>query len=298
MRITTIVARSSVLALTLALSVMTLPQPAAAHHVIGVTITPTNVDSVAHSANITVTESTTGISGTIHVGAGVAWGDAVTSFHNWTMTTVGPPNVYRVALSHTYPDLSTRTITAVGDCCNASFITPTATHKIDFGCSDTPMGGCHAAGASKIDYKNNLTDDTKDKLSWKWSKGDLTPAVDLGNPTTSTQYFVCLYAPTPIFRAVVPSGANWRIASAGAAFKYKDKTGAAGGITAITVKSGGSGKSQVQVKGAGLNLEDPAMPLTQPVLVQLQNSAGKCWEHAFTSPELTNTIVEFSDKEP
>src|SRR5262249_41135223 len=77
MRFSTCLARHSRLALVLALWVIAWwPQPAVAHHVIGVTITPTNVDSVAHSANVNVTESTTG-TGSVHVGVGVAWGDAV-----------------------------------------------------------------------------------------------------------------------------------------------------------------------------------------------------------------------------
>ena len=64
------------------------------------------------------------------------------------------------------------------------------------------------------------------------------------------------------------------------------------------LKGNQSAVPQVQVKGKGLNLEDPAMPLTQPVTAQLQNSDGNCWGYQFSSPETKNTLEQFKDKEP
>jgi hypothetical protein len=287
--------RSAVLALAV-LSAFAVQRPrlAGAHHVIGVTVTPTSINSVTGSVNVNVTESTTG-TGSVHSAVGIHWGDAVTSGHAWTSTQIGPPNKYKVSLSHIYPDLTTRTILAVGDCCNASFVTPTDTTVIDFGCSDAPMFGCHAAGASSLQFKNNTTDDTKDKVKWKWSKGD-TSFASLDDPTSTTQYFFCIYAPTLVLQAIVPSGASWSPAGT-TGFKYADKTGAAAGMAKISLKSGTGGKAKIQVAGAGTNLPDP-MPLTQPVDVQLQNSDGECWDHQFTSPEKKNTLEQFSDKEP
>ena len=93
----------------------------------------------------------------------------------------------------------------------------------------------------------------------------------------------------------LPSGPNFALNPAGI-LQYKDKTGAAGGITKIKVKPSAVGKGQVQVKGKGLNLDDPAMPLTQPVTAQLQNSDGQCWGHQFSSPEKKNTLEQFKDK--
>jgi hypothetical protein len=287
--------RSAVVALTiLSLGIVQRPQPAVAFHVIGVTVTPTSINSVTGSVNVNVTESTIG-SGSVHSAVNMHWGDAVTSGHAWTATSGVAPKQYKVSLSHTYPDLTTRTILAVGDCCNASFVTPTATTVIDFGCSDAPKFGCHAAGASSLQFKNNTTDDTKDKVKWKWSKGD-TSFASLDDPTSTTQYFFCIYAPGLVLQAIVPPGTAWSPAGT-TGFKYADKTGAAAGMTKISLKSGTGGKAKIQVGGAGTNLPDP-MPLTQPVDVQLQNSDGECWDHQFTSPEKKNTLEQFSDKEP
>ena len=274
--------------------------PAEAFHVKGITVTPTSVDSATRTVNVDVVESTVG-TGSAHTQANVQWGDGMTSFHAWTgnTTTVGGGKNFRVTgVAHVYPDLTDRTIKVFSDCCNASFLTATDTAVIQLGCSDAPKGGCRQAGNSLVAFKNNLTDDNKDSFQFKWLKGDATTFGALGDPTSSTQYFVCVYAPGLVFQSIVPAGAtNWSVNGGSTQYKYKDNTGANGGITNIKLKSGIATKAQVLVKGKGLNLDDP-LPLTQPVTVQVQNSDEECWEHAFTSPETKNDNKQFKDKEP
>jgi len=275
-------------------------QPAAAFHIRGIAITAVQKDSIAGSVDIDVVESSGTPFGT-NFAPNVLWGDGSTNYPPWTsnFTSTGAPglNFHKVSVSHMYPDLTTRTITVVSDCC--VYGSPAVdTVVIDFNCADTPMAGCRTAGKAQFQMKNNLSDDTKDLLKFKWGKGAETLLAALGDPTASTQYHVCTYAPGLVLEATIPADAvKWKVTGT-KGFSYADKTGAAGGITKLKLKAGAADKASVQVLGKGSDLDDPGMPLTQPVTVQVQNSIGECWEHAFTAPEKSNTSEKFFDKEP
>jgi hypothetical protein len=264
--------------------------PVQAFHVLGINIPFVSIDSGTRTVDIVVGESTVG-TGSIHSQALVKWGDGASSNKPWTQTdtTTSGHKLYFAFAAHVYPDLTDRTIQVFSDCCNASFVTLTATAPVQLGCADAPIGGCLAPTTAILQVKNNTTDDAKDQFQFKWLKGST------GSVTLGQQYFVCLYAPGLVFQAVVPTGFTM---TGSGILHYKDKTGAAGGMTNIKVKPSLVGKGQVLVKGKGANLDDPAMPLTQPVTVQVQNSAGQCWGHQFTSPETKNTLEQFKDKEP
>jgi hypothetical protein len=57
----------------------------------------------------------------------------------------------------------------------------------DPGLSFALRSGCRQATKSKLNYKGN-TNDLKDKLKWKWVKGNATTQAEFGNPTTSADY--------------------------------------------------------------------------------------------------------------
>lgn len=291
MVIRSIVIRASGFFAFLAVMFALSPQPAAAFHVQAIVVLPTSIDSITRTVTVNIGETTVG-SGTIHSQAIVQWGDAVTSNKPWTSTFGTSPKFYSVAgVSHIYPDLTDRTIKVTSDCCGG-FSPLTDTVAVRLGCADTPMGACNAtAGKAQLQIKNNAVD-SKDKLKFKWLKGT-EPA--FASPLGSTEYYLCIYAPGLVLQAIVPNITNWS-ATGTTGFKYDEATGAAGGLTKIKLKQG-TGKAKILVKGQGVNLDDP-LPLTQPVLVQLQNSTGQCWEHQFASPEIHNSAEQFKDKEP
>src|SRR5262249_10953255 len=70
----------------------------------------------------------------------------------------------------------------------------------------------------------------------------------------------------------------------GKGFKYSDKTGAAAGVTGITLKAGAAGQASVAVKGKGANLPVGSLPSTVPLPldVQLQRN-GECWATTFAA---------------
>lgn len=158
----------------------------------------------------------------------------------------------------------------------------------------SPRTNCLSALKSLLLIKNNATDDSKDKMIFKWIKGAATTVGDFGVPTGTTNYALCLYAGTAaIAQAVVPpSSMFWAPTATG--FKYKDKNGTQAGITKILLKAGAAGKSKALVKGKGGNLPDPpAGPLTLPVTAQLVSDANAvCYEGIFDTADVIKNEAE------
>ena len=65
------------------------------------------------------------------------------------------------------------------------------------GCANeaAPAAGCRTVQKSLLILKNN-GDDAKDKLIWKWIKGQSTTQAEFGVPTGTTQYALCIYSGT------------------------------------------------------------------------------------------------------
>ena len=155
---------------------------------------------------------------------------------------------------------------------------------------------CRQSGKSKFRYKNSASNE-KDKLKWKWGKGDATSQDDYGDPTTAADYQLCVFGetsgePTLLFGAAVPFSASLWSAVGTSGYRYQDKAASADGIKGILLRSGGDGKSKLLVKGQGTGLSDPTLPIgpgTTDVRVQLTNkSNGKCWESAFPIDHVTS----------
>jgi hypothetical protein len=50
------------------------------------------------------------------------------------------------------------------------------------------------------------------------------------------------------------------------------------------------------VKARGVYVAPPALPMAQPVVVQLRNGDGLCWEATFGAPATRNDAGQFKDK--
>ena len=172
-------------------------------------------------------------------------------------------------------------------------------------CPNAPQSPCSSALKSLLLIKNK-SDDTKDKLTWKWIKGAATTVDDLKDPTTTANYALCIYAgSTNALVAqldVPPSNTKWQpLGSKG--FKFLDNTEADDGAQKIKLKSGSANKSKALVKGRGTNLPDPldainGGPLQPPVTTQLINlQTGACFGSTFNTP-LKNTTSFFKAKAP
>ena len=163
---------------------------------------------------------------------------------------------------------------------------------------DAPATSCLTAGKSIVLIKDNATDDTKDKLLFKWIKGAETSQMDFADPVASTSYALCVYAGTTnalIADAALPPGPSW---SAIGTKGYKFKGTSPDGLSLAILKGGAAGKSKALAKGKGAALPDPTLPVAYPVTVQIKKDGSPlCLESVFTSVnEKKNTDAQFKAK--
>ncbi|MCC6847414.1 MAG: hypothetical protein IT294_02845 [Deltaproteobacteria bacterium] len=178
--------------------------------------------------------------------------------------------------------------------------------EIGLGCPDTPVAGCKppfVPGKSSLQIANK-TPDSKDALKWKWLAGNRTTLADLGNPLATTNYQLCLYDQTGLrIEATNPAGGTcagkpcWK-ATGVKGFKYSDKELTPDGTQKMSLKEGEVGKAKIQLSGRGANLDLPLdlTTLAPPIVVQLQNSNGVCWETTFSAPATKQTAEQFKDR--
>jgi cysteine-rich repeat protein len=156
---------------------------------------------------------------------------------------------------------------ADGDCCSSSCVL-----TID----DDVVSA--AAGDSKVLVK----EDPSGSLKWKWKSSASLTVEDLGDPTATTGYTLCLVdesgaAPSLVLTAAAPAGGTcqgqpcWR--RAGSGFLYASALDGPGRLGKVKLKAGVSGAS-VLVKGRGRRLRLGRLPLLPPVRVVLRRSDG------------------------
>ncbi len=172
---------------------------------------------------------------------------------------------------------------------------------------ETPLDSCKEAGKSSFQLKQN-SDDGKDALKWKWSKGADTQFTEITDPTQNATYDLCIYDTAGIVAAatLAPGGScgddDCWVAGKKQNYVFKDKAGSQDGITKLEVAAGNSEKPKVSVQGKGANLPDPTLPLNGGVTVQLRNrSTEACFGAAYTVEQIKKNDAAkgaFSAKAP
>jgi cysteine-rich repeat protein len=176
-------------------------------------------------------------------------------------------------------------------------------------CGAAPATGCRRPvfpNKAAITLKDQVFSDS-DGLIWKWIKGKATSKSDFGNPLFATSYAICVYddtggTPRLKLSAIAPAGgfcsgsSCWREKTAG--YSYSDKDLTPHGISKMVLKEGLiDGTAKITLKGKGGNLLMPnLLGLVQPVIVQLRNSNGLCWEAVYSAPANKQTSDQFKDK--
>jgi CSLREA domain-containing protein len=184
-------------------------------------------------------------------------------------------------------------------------------------CSEALLGGCATAAKHLLQIKD-LSPDTKDMLSWSFTKGTAAAnQSDFGNPVAGgNEYRFCVYDRSGGARSLaleihVPGGAMcgtkpcWSaIGTKG--YKYVDPAAATVGVKKIKLKGGTAGVPLVMLQGKGLALPLPApvsgsryFDADPAVTVQLiETSTGNCWESTFVEATngLTNTATQYTAK--
>jgi hypothetical protein len=170
-------------------------------------------------------------------------------------------------------------------------------------CSATPQAGCRTAQKSMLLVKTKTGDPSKSKLLWKFIKGDTTSFADLGDPTTSASYALCIYAgASQNLVGTLSISANatlWSPVGTTKGYKYFDSGSATDGVQKIIVKASASNNTKELLKAGGATLPDILGPmgLDAPVTAQLINhGSGICWQGSFPMP-LKNSATQFKGKQ-
>lgn len=162
----------------------------------------------------------------------------------------------------------------------------------DAACPPTP-DTCRAPtvpGKSQFQLKDK-DPDSKDQLKWSWKKGAATTLAELGDPTTTDDYLLCVYDPAGLRMSMrVPAGGTcdgrpcWKSVANGFVFKRKD--GLPRGITRLMLRAGEAGKAQIQATGKGDFLPVPPLgSIAAPLQVQLRHRpSGLCWGATYPAP--------------
>ncbi len=172
--------------------------------------------------------------------------------------------------------------------------------RLTFYADPSSPGGCPVAPAtcraSVVAGKSSLlvndrSPDTKDQLRWRWADGAATTLAELGDPTTSDHYDLCLYDANGLRASmVIPAGGTcggkpcWKATAK--RFRYQNPSGSPRGITKLQLTSGADGKASIKVDGKGDLLPLPGLDtLSGSLQLQIRNrTSGLCWGTTFTPP--------------
>jgi hypothetical protein len=176
------------------------------------------------------------------------------------------------------------------------------------GCTATPRLDCREQTAPGGVFRfRDSSSDARDALVWQWPKGQATDVADFGEPLTNTAFALCVYddsgATQPIASAISTAQGPcrkgvpcWAALSNGPTLRYFDGDLWSDGLQQIQLRAGGDGQTRIGVRAKGERLTLPATPLTPPVTVQLQSSAGACFTATYQSAIKTNGGGQFRAK--
>lgn len=201
-------------------------------------------------------------------------------------------------------DTATHTQTATATATPTETITSTPSPTTTAVCKLTPAPGC----SLPVGFKRRLRlSDKRDIAAWRWRSTGTIPLADFGNPLTTTNYSLCIYAgasPALVMEMRAPAGGTcqkgapcWKARPNGKGFRYRDLEKTPDGITRLVLRRVPTHLADLVVRARGPNIPFPPMPLALPVRAQLVKSDGpECWEANYSAPALKNTSDAYKDK--
>jgi hypothetical protein len=207
----------------------------------------------------------------------------------------------------TFTILADRVFDQDGTFMESNYVFSFTVEDVPIACPPEPRSGCFLADGAQLQLKLNANP-ARSQLAWKWQRGDAFAQMDLGEPATTTHYYLCIYDQAASVAELVedllidPSTA-WTSKDPKGLI-YKDKPGGEDGVQQVKIKTGAATKTQAQLKAKGTNLTMP-IPVgggvyfdqDPSVVVQLANSVNACWTSEFTS-STKNSDTEYKAKAP
>lgn len=167
-------------------------------------------------------------------------------------------------------------------------------------CTEPPATTCRTAQKSLL-LLINKSDNGKDKMIWKWIKGQSTGQAEFGDPTSTADYSLCIYAGATedlvAFVDVPANSSTWSELS-DKGYKYDDANGTVDGATKIKLKGNLHDKAKILFKGRGGELPDAMdmTPIEVPVKVQLVNQGNSiCFEATYSTAD--SSVSKFKAKQ-
>jgi hypothetical protein len=149
----------------------------------------------------------------------------------------------------------------------------------------------------------NKSPGSKDKLIWKFIKGQPTTFAEMSDPQNSSDYTLCIYAGAAdelVGTVAIPASASlWSVTGSSKGYKYSDASSAADGVQKIKLKASDGNKTKALLKGGGAALPEILGPtgLDTPVTAQLVNrGTGVCWQGTYGTPK-KDTDTQFNAKQ-
>ena len=200
-----------------------------------------------------------------------------------------------------------------GDTCNSGFcfgqeVDCGPCQECDFyeGCiQQEPQPFCSLVppGRSTLRVRDDPTD-KKDVVSWKLAPDAGISIGDLGDPRSFTSYQVCVFDDVfesdPFFfgnllaGVSVPAGGTcgnkpcWTPKRNG--YRYTDKSGASDGVRSLDLEAGDGKSASLSIFAKGPSVGIAPLPAELPVVVQLTNSEGLCWQANFLQARLNGPL--------
>ncbi len=162
-------------------------------------------------------------------------------------------------------------------------------------CPADPLTGCAQAAKTSIKVARGKKA-KQNQVKWNWKKGAELVLADLGNPSATTGYSLCLYdgvggLPLEVSRTRAAAGSKWT-SKGDKGWNYKDRDATPAGVAKIGLKTGEAGKSKISFQAKGVNLSLPSLAtatqyfeLLPSLRAQLINSDGKCWEATYVAAD-------------
>ena len=178
-------------------------------------------------------------------------------------------------------------------------------------CPAAPRMDCLAATGATLQLRDAGEDGAsdRDKLSWKWREEPTTVVGDFGDPTTASDYVLCVYTGATaslVAGAELPAAATcgtvdcWR-AVGDKGFKFKDAAAMYQGVKSMSLKADATpGRASISLRGKGTELVFVGLPFVGPVVVQLNRTDSTvCWQTSHPSGSFqSNTPSLFKSKIP
>jgi hypothetical protein len=169
---------------------------------------------------------------------------------------------------------------------------------VEAACTAAPRTDCRrpaVASKSSLRFKQTGNTDPDDIYSWQWLFGSATALADFGAPEATDDYSLCIYdqssRPQPVVENHAAAGAGWIAKNDTFLFHMRSNRP----LRRLRLKAGLDGQAKILAAGDSDTVR-PILPFEAPVVVQLQTSAGHCWETIFATPR-RNSVQRFGARD-